>query len=72
MTGLKYSPDKGNGGLMEIQQKAWVYEFSGTKVQGDDLIYVSFVLSLCNEVKSSATYIQYGNHTNIGKLSIKW
>ena len=40
---------------MEIQEKPWVYEFPGTKVQDDDLPYVSFVLSLCNEVKSSVT-----------------
>ena len=40
---------------MEIKEKAWVYIFPGTKVQDDDLTYVSFVLSLYNEVKSSAT-----------------
>ena len=39
---------------MEIQEKAWVYEIQGKQVQDDDLPYVSFVLSLCNEVKSSA------------------
>ena len=72
MTGLKYSPDREKVGSIEIHEKAWVYEFPGTKVQDDDLIYVSFVLSICNEVKSSASYIQYGNRTTIGKLSIKW
>ena len=41
--------------MIEIQEKAWVYEFPGTKVQDDDLPYVSFVLSLYNEVKSSVT-----------------
>ena len=61
MTGLKYSPGRGKGGSMEIHEKSWVYEFPGTKVQDDVSIYVSFVLSLSNEVKSSATYIQYGN-----------
>ena len=69
MTGLKYSPNRGKGGSMEIQAKAWVYKFPGTKVPDDDLIYVSFVLSLCDEI---TTYIQYGNRTTIGKLSIKW
>ena len=39
---------------MEFQEKAWVYQIPGTQVQDDDLPYVSFVLSLCNEVKSSA------------------
>ena len=40
---------------MELQEKAWVYEFPGMKVQDDDLTYVSLVLNLCNEIKSSAT-----------------
>ena len=39
---------------MEFQEKAWVYQIPGTQVQDDDLPYVSFVLGLCNEVKSSA------------------
>ena len=39
---------------MEIQEKAWVHQILGTQVQDDDLPYVSFVLGLCNEVKSSA------------------
>ena len=42
---------------MEIQEKAWVYQIPGTQVQDDDLPYVSFVLGLCNEVKSSAISI---------------
>ena len=37
---------------MEIQAKAWVYEIPGTQVKDDDLPYVSFVLSLCNEALS--------------------
>ena len=39
---------------MEIQEKAWVYQIPRTQVQDDDLPYVSFVLGLCNKVKSSA------------------
>ena len=63
--GLKYSPVWGEGGSMEIQEKAWVYKFPSTKVQDDDLPYVSFILNLCNEVKSSATREQTVSHRRL-------
>ena len=52
MTGLKYSPDRGKGGRWNSRKKPGSIKSQARRSKMMNY-HVSFVLGLCNEVKSS-------------------
>ena len=58
MTGLKYSPDRGKGGRWNSRKKPGSIKSQARRSKMMNF-HVSFVLGLCNEVKSSAISVEH-------------